>query len=132
MIRGGQERSWKGWKECPISSRPGLWICLVWGKGGSAATSLVSTASWQARGQGGVHLFSLVPSVHGNGSKLHHERSRLDIRRCFFTKGMVISWNRLRREVAGVKNLSVFKRHLENACNNMLSLDQLEVFKLLD
>lgn len=69
-----------------------------------------------------LDLFSLVPSdrTHGNGSKLHQERSRLHIKKHLFIKGVVKSRNRLHREAVGVKNLSVFKRHLENAYNNML------------
>ncbi|KFW72379.1 hypothetical protein AS28_00767, partial [Pygoscelis adeliae] len=55
-----------------------------------------------------------------NGSKLHQGRFRLDIRRHFFTERVVKPWNRLPGEVVDAPSLSVFKRHLDNALNNML------------
>jgi len=47
-------------------------------------------------------------------------RFRLDIRKHFFTESVVKHWNSLPREVVDALSLSVFKRHLENALNNML------------
>ena len=72
--------------------------------------------------EGGADLFSLVSSNRTceNGSKLRQGRFRLDIRRHFFTEGVVKPWNRLPREVVDAPSLSVFKRHLDNALNNML------------
>jgi len=42
-------------------------------------------------GEGGAELFYLVCSarMHGNGSKLHQGRFRLDTRKHLFTKGVV-------------------------------------------
>ncbi|KAK4831116.1 hypothetical protein QYF61_015419 [Mycteria americana] len=76
----------------------------------------------EGKWRGDADLFSLVSShrMHGNGSKLHQGRFRLDIRKHFCTKRVVKHWNRLPREVVDAPSLSVFKRHLDNAVNNML------------
>ncbi|KAK4828500.1 hypothetical protein QYF61_026771 [Mycteria americana] len=85
---------------------------------------LIALYSFSRRGsgEGGADLFSLVSSdrMHGNGSKLHRERFRLDIRKHFFMERVVKHWNRLPREVVDAPSLSVFKRHLDNALNSML------------
>ena len=44
------------------------------------------------------------------------------MRKHFFTKSVVKHWNRLPREVVDAPCLSVFKRHLDNALNNVLEL----------
>ncbi|KAK4832788.1 hypothetical protein QYF61_025656 [Mycteria americana] len=71
-------------------------------------------------GEGGADIFSLVSSgrMHGDGSKLHWRRCRLDIRKHFFTERVVKHWNRLPREVVDAPSLSVLKRHLDNALTN--------------
>ncbi|GAB0176695.1 hypothetical protein GRJ2_000134700 [Grus japonensis] len=86
---------------------------------------LIDLYSFLSRGagEGGAELFFLgsCDRTRGNGSKLRQKGwFKLDIRKHFFTKRMVKHWNRLPREVVNAPNLSVFKRHLDNALNNML------------
>ncbi|KFP88207.1 hypothetical protein N311_02778, partial [Apaloderma vittatum] len=54
-----------------------------------------------------------------NGSKLHQGRFRQDIRKDFFIELVVEHWNRFPRGVVDTPSLSVFKRHLDNALNNL-------------
>lgn len=71
---------------------------------------------------GGAGLFSPVADhrMHRNGTKVHQERFRLDIRKNFFTTRVVKHWNGLPSEVADAPCLAVFKRQLENALINTL------------
>jgi len=86
--------------------------------------SLIALYSFLRRGhgEGGAELCSLVSHdrICGNGSKLHQGRFLLDIRRHFFTEGVVKHRNRFPSEVVDAPSLSVFKGHLDNALNNML------------
>ncbi|KAK4815141.1 hypothetical protein QYF61_017582 [Mycteria americana] len=79
--------------------------------------NLIALCSFLRRGcgEGGADLFSLGSRdrTPGNGSKLPQGRFRLDIRKLLFT------------EVVDAPSLSVFKRHLDNALNNLLSWFQL-------
>ncbi|KFZ60009.1 hypothetical protein N338_11352, partial [Podiceps cristatus] len=54
-----------------------------------------------------------------NDTKLCQGRFRLDIRRHLFAERVVKPWNRLLREAVDAPSLSVFKRHLNNALNNV-------------
>lgn len=87
---------------------------------------LITLHSFLRRGseEGGAELFSLVCTdrMHGNSSKLPQERFKQDIRKHFFTGRVVKSWNRLLKELIDAPSLSLFKRHLDNALNNMLYL----------
>jgi len=76
----------------------------------------------RASGGRGAELLSLGSSNRtcGNGSKLCPGRFRLDIEKHFFTERAVKPWNRFPREVVDAQSLSVLKRHLDNALNNVL------------
>jgi len=47
-------------------------------------------------------------------------RFRPDMRKHLFTKGVLRPWNRLPRQVVDAPSLSVLKRPLDSALNNML------------
>ena len=64
--------------------------------------------------QEGEQLFTRVDSnrPRGNGFKLRQWRSRLDIRKRFFTQRVVIHWNRLPKEVLDALSLEALKARL--------------------
>lgn len=72
--------------------------------------------------EGGAELSLAVYSgrMRGNGSRPHQARFRLDMKKHFFAKRVVKPWNQLPPEAVDVPGLSVFKRHLDNALNNVL------------
>ncbi|KFQ91409.1 hypothetical protein Y956_09319, partial [Nipponia nippon] len=55
-----------------------------------------------------------------NGYKLKEGRFRLDIRKKFFTMGVVRHWNRLPREAVDAPSLEVFKARLDGALSNLV------------
>ena len=72
--------------------------------------------------QKGEQLFTRVDSdrTRGNSFKLRQGRFRLDIRRKFFTQGMVKHWNRLPKEVVDAPSLESFKARLDVALGSLV------------
>jgi len=60
--------------------------------------------------------------TRSNGFKLRENRSRLIIRKKFFTMRVVKHWNRLPREVVEVPSLETLKARLDGALSNLVSL----------
>jgi len=61
----------------------------------------------------GLYTRACSDRTKDNGCKLKEGRFRLDIRKKFFTVGVVRHWNRLPREAVDVPFLEIFKARLE-------------------
>jgi len=68
-----------------------------------------------------ARLFSVVRSgkTRGNGHKLKHKRSCLNIRKHFFTVKLTEHWHRLPGEVEESPSLKAFKSHLHMVLGNL-------------
>ena len=112
MIRGLEHLSYEG---C------GNWACLAWRRRGFGQTSLwpPSTSTYKQEEE---LLFMRVGSdrTRGNVCKLRQERSRLDIRRKFFTQRVVRHWNRLSKEVVDAPSLEAFKARLDVSLGSLV------------
>lgn len=62
----------------------------------------------------------------GNGLNLHQGKSRLDIRKNFFTERVVKHWNGLPRDMVKSPSLKAFKRHVNMAPRNVVYWQDLE------
>ena len=58
--------------------------------------------------------------MRGNSFKRKKGRFRLDVRKKFFTVGVVRHWNRLLREAVAAPSLEVFKARLDGALSNLV------------
>jgi len=57
--------------------------------------------------------------TRGNVFKLKEGRFRVDVRKKFFTQGVVKCWHRLPREAVGVPSLEAFKAGLDGALGSL-------------
>jgi len=58
--------------------------------------------------------------TRGNGFKLGQGKFRSDIRKKFFTQGVVMHWNRLPKEVVDAPSLEAFKARLDVALGSLV------------
>ncbi|PKU32181.1 hypothetical protein llap_17513 [Limosa lapponica baueri] len=68
----------------------------------------------------GLFIRECSHRTRGNGFKLKEGRFRLDIRKKFFTVGVVRHWNRLPREVVDAPSLEVYETRLDGALSNLV------------
>jgi len=70
----------------------------------------------------GARLFLVVPSdrTRGNGHKMKHGKSRLNMRKNFFPLRVTEHWNRLRRGVVESPSLEIFKTRLDKVLCSLL------------
>jgi len=57
---------------------------------------------------------SQMDELRGHSEKLFKKRSRLDIRKCFFTNRVINEWNALSEEMIKCENVNIFKKKLDN------------------
>ena len=69
---------------------------------------------------GGIFSFVTREGIRGNGFRFHKGRLRLDIRKNFFSEGVVMCWHRLLRHVVESLSLEAFKKHLDAVLRDMV------------
>jgi len=57
--------------------------------------------------------------TRGSGFKLKEGRIKLDVKKKFFTVGVMRPWHRLPREVVDAPSLAVFKARLDGTLSNL-------------
>lgn len=73
-----------------------------------------------SRGGAGLCPLGTDGRMCGKGTKLCQGRVRPGIGKIFWTVRVAKGWKRLSSKVVDAQCLSVFKRHLDNALNNLL------------
>ena len=120
--RGWSQRWLEGWSTSPIEKGWGKWACSVWRRESSGETSLWPSSTWGdlvSRRENNFLRHSNSVRTRGNGFKLKEGRFRLDIRRNFFTQGVVRCWIKLPREAVDAPSLEALRVRLDGILGSL-------------